>query len=61
MSHVPNKVVEEIEKVLNNDFENICDWSAGNKFNINFGEHKTKSILFASQQKIKNLSIRTLK
>ena len=44
------KDVEEIEKVLNNDFENICDWFVDNKLSIHFGEDKTKSILFASQR-----------
>ena len=47
--------VEEIEKVLNNDFENICDWFVDNKLSIHFGEDKTKSILFASQRKIKTI------
>ena len=51
MSHVEE--VEEIEKRLNNDFENICDWFIDNKLSIHFGEDKTKSILFASQRKIK--------
>ena len=50
-----HKEVEEIEKVLNNDFENICDWFVDNKLSIHFGEDKTKSILFASQRKIKNI------
>ena len=50
-----HKDVEEIEKVLNNDFENICDWFVDNKLSIHFGEDKTKSILFASQCKIKTI------
>ena len=50
-----HKEVEEIEKVLNNDFENICDWFVDNKLSIHFGEDKTKSILFASQRKIKTI------
>ena len=50
-----HKEVEEIEKVLNNDFENICDWFVDNKLSINFSEDKTKSILFASQHKIKTI------
>ena len=49
------KDVEEIEKVLNNDFENICNWFVDNKLSIHFGEDKTKSILFASQRKNKNM------
>ena len=50
-----HKEVEEIERVLNNDFENICDWFVDNKLSIHFGEDKTKSILFASQHKIKTI------
>ena len=50
-----HKDVEEIEKVLKNDFENICGWFVYNKLNIHFGEDKNKSILFASQRKIKNI------
>ena len=48
-----HKKVEEIENVLYNDFENICDWFVDNKCGIHFGEDKTKLILFASQRKIK--------
>ena len=48
-----HKDVEEIEKVLNNDFENICDWFVDNKLSIHFVEDETKLILFASQDKIK--------
>ena len=48
-----HKDIEEIEKVLNN--ENICDWFVDNKLSIHFGENKTKSILFTSQRKIKNI------
>ena len=44
-----HKEVEEIEKQLNKDFENICDWSVDNKLSIYFGEDKTKSILFANK------------
>ena len=47
-----HKEVEEIEKVLNNDFENICDWFVDNKLSIHFGEDK---ILFASQRIIKTV------
>ena len=44
--------VEEIEKQLNKNFENVCDWFVDNKLSIHFGENKTKSILFASKRKI---------
>ena len=50
-----HKELEEIEWVLNSDFENICDWFVDNKLSIHFGEDKTKSILFASHCKIKTI------
>ena len=45
-----HKEVEATERVLNNDFENICDWFVDNELSIHFSEDKTKSILFASQR-----------
>ena len=50
-----SKTVEDIEKQLNEDFANICDWFVDNKLSIHFGKDKTNSILFASKRKIKNL------
>ena len=50
-----HKNVKEIEKQLNKDFSNICDWFIDNKLSIHFGEDKTKSILFASKNKVKKL------
>ena len=50
-----NKNVKYIEKQLNEDFANMCDWFADNKLSIHFGEDKTKSILFASKPKIRQL------
>ena len=50
-----SKIVKDIEKQLNEDFANICDWFVDNKLSIHFSEDKTKSILFASRLKIKNL------
>ena len=49
------KDVIEIEKQLNGDFTNICEWFAYNRLSIHFGEDKTKSILFASKRKIKKV------
>ena len=46
--------VEEIEKQLSKDFENVCDWFDDNKLSIHFEQDKTKSILFASKRKIKS-------
>ena len=49
------KDVTQIEKRLNEDFENLCDWFVDNKLSIHFGEDKTKSILFASKRRAKNI------
>ena len=45
----------QIEKRLNKDFENLCDWFVDNKLSIHFGEDKTKSIFFASKWRAKNI------
>ena len=50
-----HKDVVQIEKWLNEDFENLCDWFVDNKLSIHFGEDKTKSILFASKRRAKNI------
>ena len=46
-----HKEVDEIEKHLNKNFENICHWFVDNRLSIHFGEDKTKSILFASKRR----------
>ena len=46
------KDVIEIEKQLNIDFTNICEWFVDNRLSIHFGEDKTKFILFASKREI---------
>ena len=50
-----HKGINEIEKQLNLDFSNICDSFVDNKLSIHYGEDKTKSILFASKFKKKNI------
>ena len=56
MIHVcQHKDINEIEKQLNVDFSNICDWFVDNKLSIHFGKDKTKSIIFASKFKNKNI------
>ena len=51
-----HKGINKIENQLNEDFCNICNWFADNKVSIHFGEEdKTKSILFASKFKRKNI------
>ena len=49
------KNVIEIEKQLNGDFTNICEWFVDNRPSIHFGEDMTKSILFVSKRKIKKV------
>ena len=55
MLYFQGKYVIEIEKQLNGDLINICEWFVDNRLIIHFGEDKTKSILFASKRKIKNV------
>ena len=50
-----HKDINNIENQLNEDFCNIYDWFVGNKLSIHFGEDKTKSRLFASEFKRKNI------
>ena len=50
-----HKDINKIENQLNEDFSNICDWFVDNKLSIHFGEDKTKSILFTSKFKRKNI------
>ena len=50
-----HKDVVQIEKRLNEDFENLCNRFVDNKLNIHFGEDKTKSILFASKRRAKTI------
>ena len=45
------KDVIEIERQLNRNFKNNCEWFVDNRLSIHFGEDKTKSILFASKRK----------
>ena len=37
-----HKDIVIIRKILNEDFENICDWFVDKKLSINFGDDKTK-------------------
>ena len=41
-----HKDVKEIDRNLNKNFSNVCDWFVDNKLSIHFGEEKTKCILF---------------
>ena len=44
-----------MEKILNEDFENICDWFVDNKLSIHFNDDKTKSIILTSKQWAENI------
>ena len=48
-----HKDINEIEKVLNENLSDLCDWFLDNKLSIHFGDDKTKCILFASKNKVK--------
>ena len=50
-----HKNINKIENQLNEDFSNICNWFVDNELSIHSGEDKTKSILFASKIKRKNI------
>ena len=50
-----HKNIAIIEKVLNEDFENICDWFVDNKLSIHFGDDKTESVIFASKRRAQNI------
>ena len=49
------KDIVELEKILIEDFKNICDWFVDKKLSIHFGDDKTKLILFASKQRTQNI------
>ena len=53
-----SKNVKDIEKQLNEDFANICDWFVDNKLSIHFGKDKIKSFLFTSKRTIKRLQMK---
>ena len=47
--------IANIEKILNEYFENICYWFVENKLSIHFGDDKTKSILFVIKWRAKDI------
>ena len=46
-----HKDLERIKEELTKNFSNICDWFMDNKLSIHFGEDKTKSVLFSTQNR----------
>ena len=51
-----HKDINEIEKQLNEDSENIYDLLVDHELIIHFGNNNTKSILFATKSKIKKIT-----
>ena len=52
-----HKDVNEIERNLNQNFSNVCDWFTDNKLSIHLGEDKTKCILFDTKHlRLNNVS-----
>ena len=49
------KDIDQIENQLNKDFNSLCDWFVDNRLSIHFGEDKTKTIVFGTNRKRKNL------
>ena len=47
--------LKSIETNLNKNFNSLRDWFVENKLSIHFGEDKTKSIVFGSQKRLKNI------
>ena len=46
-----HKDLERIKEELTKNFSNICDWFVDNKLSIHFGEDKTRSILFSTKNR----------
>ena len=51
-----DKSLSTIENSLNKNFNSLCDWFVENKLSIHFGEDKTKSIVFGTKMKLRNLN-----
>ena len=51
-----HKDVKEIERNLNKNFSNVCDWFVDNKLSIHFREDKTMCILFGTKHRLNKVS-----
>ena len=49
-------IVKEIERNLNKNFSNVCDWFVDNKLSIHFEEDKTKCILFGTKHRLNKVN-----
>ena len=44
--------VKEIERNLNKNFSDVCDWFVDNKLNVHLGEDNTECILFGTKHRL---------
>ena len=51
-----HKEVKEIERNLNKNFSNVCDWFVDKKLSIHFREDKTKCILFGPKHRLNKVN-----
>ena len=56
-----HKTVKTIEDKLNSDFNTLCDWFVDNNLSINFGEEKTRSIIFSPKNLRKRADLIVIK
>ena len=50
-----DKEIKQVEKKLNEEFENLCDSFVDNKLSLHFGQDEAKSILFSRKRRAKNI------
>ena len=51
-----HKDVKKIERNLNKNFPDVCDWFVNNKLSIHFGEGETKCIPFGTKHRLIKVS-----
>ena len=52
------KDLDTISDKLNMEFNKLCDWFVNNKLSINFGDDKTKSMLFSGKNRTCKYNLR---
>ena len=53
--------MKEIERSLNKNFSDVCDWFVDNKLSIHLGEDKTECILFGTKHSLNKVSSHDIK
>ena len=51
-----HKDMKEVERNLNKNFSNVCDWFVDNRLSIHFGEDKTKCRLFGTKHRLNKVN-----